>query len=119
MKDVVFAIDEVQLVLRGKKALTESLHEMIFAGTKNRIGFYITTQRPMALHTDIRSQWLRLILFNQTEPADLDWIRGVSSVKVSEEVKQLKFHEYVDLDFEGNHRRGTSPAPRKRKEVKA
>lgn len=118
MRDVIFAIDEVQLVLRGKKALIGALQEMVFTGTKNRIGFYITTQRPMALHTDIRSQWLRMISFNQTEPADLDWIRGVSSAQVAEEVKALKFREYVDLDFEGGHRRGVTPAPSHRKKLK-
>lgn len=122
MQDVVFAVDEIQIPLRGgsHKALIASLSEMIFVGTKNKIGFYATTQCPKSLHRDIRSQWLRMISFNQTEPADLDWIRGISSAKVAEKVKALKFHEYVDLDFEGNHRRGISPAfPHKRKEVKS
>lgn len=119
MKDVIFAIDEVQIVLRGKKSLIDALQEMIFVGTKNRIGFYITTQRPGKLHIDIRSQWLRMISFNQTEPDDLAWIRGISSAQVADEVKALKFREYIDLDFEGAYTRGVTPAPHshRRKEV--
>jgi len=116
MKNVVFAIDEVQLVLRGRKSLTDSLDEIIFAGTKNRIGFYITTQRPNCLHPNIRSQWLRMISFNQTEPSDLDWIRGISSAAVAEEVKKLKFREFIDLDFEGGHTRGVTPGLSRAKE---
>ena len=115
MKNVVFAIDEIQLVVMGRKSLLDALSQILFVGTQNKISLYISTQRPSRLHVDIRSQWTRALFFNQTEPADLQWIKDISTGKVAEDVKALKFREYVDINFDGAVTRGVTPIPKKRK----
>lgn len=114
MKDVVLAIDEIQMVVMGTRALNAALMDLVFVGTKNRVSLFITTQRPMKLHTDIRSQFTKAIFFNQSEPADLRYIADVSDRDTAERVKALKPHHFISVSWTGETSQGITTAPRKR-----
>lgn len=109
MRHVTFAIDEIQMVAGNKKALDQALQNLVFVGTKQRISLYITTQRPMKLHSDIRSQYTRMIVFNQTEPADRKWIADAAGERaLFDEVQKLKPRCYVSVTWDGIVTRGTT-----------
>jgi len=114
MKGVTFAIDEIQTVVQNRKAMNEALMQLIFAGTKQRINMYMTTQRPMKMHADLRSQFTKLIVFNQSEPQDLKWVsEAAGDHMLFQEVQRLKPHHYITVTWDGVTGRGVTTPPRK------
>jgi hypothetical protein len=55
----------------------------------------ITTQRPLDLPPDVRSQGTRIISFRQREPRDLQWLGSFCSPDFAEQVAQLPPHQCI------------------------
>lgn len=116
MRGVSFAIDEIQTVVMGRKALDAALQELVFVGTKQRINLYITTQRPMRLHADIRSQYTRMVCFHQSEPSDRKWLAEAAAERtLFDAVAKLQPRQYVSITWDGGIQYGSTI--KKRKEV--
>lgn len=113
LRDCVFVIDEIQTVVAGTRQLNEALQRLVFVGTKNRISLYIATQRPMRLHTDIRSQYTAAYLFTQGEPSDVRWIHGTMGKQVAQDVQQLQPRHYIRASWTGDIERGKTMLSRK------
>lgn len=102
MRNVSFGIDEIQTVVMRSKALNEALLNLIFVGTKNRISLHIATQRPGVLHIDLRSQFTKVVTFNQSEEADRKWIATSSGSRaLFDDVQQLKPHHFISYTWDG------------------
>jgi len=114
MRNVTFAVDEMQMVVGNRAAISDALKEMCFVGTMRKINMYLTTQRPIKMHGDLRSQYTEVILFNQSEPDDLKWIRGAAGGKaVAADVQHLKPHHYITVSWDGVIGRGVTTPPQK------
>ncbi len=76
-------VEETQRVLpASRKELPASFLDLIYRGRHKRVSLLMISQRPSTIHIAARSQWTRIITFNQTEPADIDWIQDTSGFKV-------------------------------------
>ena len=68
-------VEESQRVLpSGNKELPPSFTDIIYRGRHRRASLILISQRASTIHIAGRSQWTRLIIFNQTEPNDVAWL---------------------------------------------
>src|SRR6266850_7021842 len=68
-------VEESQRVLpSGNKELPPSFTDIIYRGRHRRASLILISQRASTIHIAGRSQWTRLIIFNQTEPNDVTWL---------------------------------------------
>jgi len=71
----VLVVEESQRVLpSGNKELPPSFSDIIYRGRHRRCSLILISQRASTIHIAGRSQWTRLIIFNQTEPNDVAWL---------------------------------------------
>lgn len=73
--ELVLAIEESQRSLpSGNRPLPASIEDVIYRGRHARVTLVLISQRPSTVHIAARSQWTRLVVFKQTETADIDWL---------------------------------------------
>ena len=71
----VLVVEESQRVLpAGNKELPSTFSDIVYRGRHRRVSLILISQRASTIHIAGRSQWTRLIIFNQTEPADVQWL---------------------------------------------
>jgi len=73
--ELVLAVEESQRALpSGAKPLPESIENALYRGRHHHVTLLLISQRPSTVHIGARSQWTRMIVFYQTEGADLNWL---------------------------------------------
>lgn len=73
--ELVLAIEESQRSLpSGNTPLPQSIEDIIYRGRHARVTLVTISQRPSTVHIAARSQWTRLVVFKQSEGADLKWL---------------------------------------------
>ena len=100
--NVLLVFEEAESVVpQSAVKLPEELRDLIFRGRKWSVSMLFSSQRPAKIHIDARSQWTRLIVFNGTETADIDWIESVAGFKLrGTEYDPLRLKvpgEYLDI----------------------
>jgi hypothetical protein len=76
-------VEETQRILpASRKELPAPFLDLIYRGRHKRVSLLMISQRPSTVHIAARSQWTRIITFNQTEPADIGWIQSASGFDV-------------------------------------
>lgn len=101
-------LDEAQTYLDPRMDLKReipSLREIIFRGRHNCTSLIIVAQRAASIHVDARSQWTRLVIFNQTEHDDVKWLQQQSGQALP--IESLSENEYFDVTRAGSITRRT------------
>lgn len=93
--NVTLLVDEAQRVLPVREKMPEVFQEIVFQGRHKNINLILTSQRPSKVNIDIRSQFSKMFLFNQTEKKDIDWIEDVSFDVP--EISNLSKFEYYEI----------------------
>lgn len=100
--NVLLVFEEAEAIIpQSASKLPDELRDIIFRGRKWSVSMLFSSQRPSKIHIDARSQWTRLIVFNGTETADIDWIESVAGFDLRKtEYNPLRLKvpgEYVDI----------------------
>ena len=89
-------VEEAQRVLpASRRELPASFQDIVYRGRHKQISLLMVSQRPSTVHIAARSQWTRIITFNQTETADLAWLESVSGFEL--DPQGLRPFEYYDI----------------------
>jgi hypothetical protein len=89
-------VEESQRVLpSGHKDLPPSFKDVVYRGRHRRVSLVLISQRASTIHIAARSQWSRLIIFNQTEPADVGWLLDTTGFELNP--SQLHQSHYYDV----------------------
>ena len=98
--ELVLVIEEAQRSLpSGSQNLPDSVEDVIYRGRHNRVTLVTVSQRPSTVHIAARSQWTRLVIFRQSESADLKWLSDQTG-EDEEDFKNLapgEFFEFTNL----------------------
>lgn len=70
-------------------------------GRHRRCHLFACSQRPSTVNADLRANVRRCVVFNMTEPADLDWARTVLGGTVpAERITSLELGSYQAVDWQ-------------------
>jgi hypothetical protein len=95
--ELVLAIEESQRALpAGAKPLPSSIENALYRGRHHHVTLVAISQRPSTVHIGLRSQWTRLVVFHQTEGADLNWLHQQTG-EPEEAFSSLKPGEYFEF----------------------
>lgn len=93
-------VEEAQRVLpEGSGKPPRSFTDVIYRGRHPEVSLLVVSQRPTTVHISARSQWSRIVTFNQTERNDTAWIQSVSGFDV--DPTTLRRGEYFDITSAG------------------
>lgn len=102
--ELVLAIEESQRSLpSGNSPLPSSIEDVIYRGRHARVSLVTISQRPSTVHIAARSQWTRLVVFKQTEGADLKWLSEQTG-EYEDEFFNLKPGEFWEFSPQGGTR---------------
>jgi hypothetical protein len=111
--DVAVIWEEVGTVLPSRAVLADKApfaYSLWMRGRHRRCHLFACSQRPSTVNGDLRANVARAVIFNITEPADLDWTRTVLGGTVSAaQITALRLGSYEAIDW----RRGEGFAVKK------
>lgn len=95
---ITFAIEEItRLDLDARLKRFPKFRQICFAGGHSGIDLCIIAQRISTIPISLRSQYTKIITFNQTEPDDLDYLKSVSQDELIACVPTLPPREYIEI----------------------
>lgn len=75
--NTTLVIEEAQTAIpESNRPLPSSLEHTIYRGRHWNTSLVIVAQRAATVHIAARSQWSRLVTFNQSEKSDVIWLEG-------------------------------------------
>jgi DNA helicase HerA-like ATPase len=92
----VLAIEEAQRFFPAKSFLNEYFSEIVYRGRHRAVSIIMVAQRPSSLHITPRSQWTKIISFQQTDKHDTDWLRQTSGYNLIN-LEKLNVGEYYEI----------------------
>jgi hypothetical protein len=105
--DVTVIWEEAGTVLPNVslKARAPFAFSLWMRGRHRRCRVFACSQRPASVSADLRANVSRAIIFNITEPDDLDWARTVigGSRDTAAQIAGLKLGDYQALDWQRGH----------------
>jgi len=87
--DLILVVDEADRFLAQAK-IPESFQHLVARGRHWGVDMVLIASNPMQIHIDVRRQSTSMIIFNTTEPADLDWLRKIVGDEWGDKVPQLQ-----------------------------
>ena len=110
-------IEEAQRVLPDSRhELPTEFTDIIYRGRHTYVNVVIIAQRASTVHIAARSQWTRLISFNQSESADCNWIEGQVGRKL--ELNHLSQFHYYEATLDGKCNARVLDMPPKRGKIR-
>jgi DNA helicase HerA-like ATPase len=114
--NVLLVFEEAESIIpQSNIKLPAEMRDIIFRGRKWSVSMLFSSQRPAKIHIDARSQWTRLVIFNGTEPADIEWIESVTRKDLCKtEFNPLNLEipgEYLDIMPGSMERKKTKVLP--------
>ena len=102
--EVVVIWEEAGTVLpnAGLKLRAPWAFSLWMRGRHKRCRIFACSQRPASVAADLRANVARAVIFNVTEPDDLDWSRRVvgGGRETADQIAALKLGEYEALDWQ-------------------
>jgi hypothetical protein len=102
--DVAVIWEEVGTVLPSRAVLADKApwaYALWMRGRHVRARMFACSQRPSTVNADLRANVARAVIFNITEPADLDWSRTVLGGAVSaQQITALQIGSYQAIDWQ-------------------
>lgn len=90
-------IEEAQRVIPSKKELPDSFKDILFRGGDAYLNLVVVCQRAGSVSLDFRSQWLRIVSFRQSAPADVNWIYQSTGYEEVLGLPNFRPREYLDI----------------------
>lgn len=114
----VLVVEESQRVLpSGNKELPPSFTDIIYRGRHRRTSLILISQRASTIHIAGRSQWTRLIIFNQTEPNDVAWLLNTTGFDLDPaNLPQSHYYDVRPGSFETKVLSDSTPLDSRRKD---
>lgn len=100
--DLTLMVEEAQRAIPSLSKLPPMFEDVIYRGRHagpmqdKNVNVLLVAQRPTTIHIAPRSQWSRIVSFNQTEENDVNWMRTASGFDV-DEIRRLRVGEYLDI----------------------
>lgn len=112
-QNVTLLIEEAQRVIPPVGELPDIFTDLVYRGRHRRVSLILVAQRAHTIHIAVRSQFTGMVIFRQTERADVKWIQDVSGFDIDPSgLKPLEFYmvkpdEYAKgrISFEGRRPR--------------
>ena len=109
LKNVSLVVDEAQRSMpQSGRDLPPAVEDIIYRGRHANVSLYLVAQRPTTIHIAPRSQWSRIISFNQSEVSDISWIESTSGYSL-DRIRSLGIGEYIEITPSGHEIRRTKP----------
>lgn len=94
-KNITLIIEEASIFLNSN-SLPRDLENMILFGRRKEQSIFAISQRPALISRTLTSQTNRFILFNMTEPRDLEYLKSIIGSEIADEIRTLDRLEYID-----------------------
>lgn len=94
--NITLVIEEAQRVLPSRSQMPEAFEDVIFRGRHRAVNVVLVAQRASSVNINVRSQYSRIVTFNQSERADVQWLEDVSGYDLPD-LKDLSIGEYYDI----------------------
>ena len=109
LKNVSLVVDEAQRSMpQSGRDLPPAVEDIIYRGRHANVSLYLVAQRPTTVHIAPRSQWTRIISFNQSEVSDVSWIESTSGYSL-DRIRTLSVGEYIEITPSGFEFKRTKP----------
>ncbi len=93
-EDLTFVIEELDRFARPL-AMSREFKEIVQRGRHHRIELIGVTQRPHGIDKLLTSQSKQMLIFNTTEPRDIDYFKDVVGYEVVKKIADLQQYQYV------------------------
>ncbi len=115
----VLVVEESQRVLpSGNKELPPSFTDIIYRGRHKRTSLILISQRASTIHIAGRSQWTRLIIFNQTEPNDVAWLLNTTGFDLDPaNLPQSHYYDVTPGSFQVKQLSDSTPLDNSRNDI--
>lgn len=93
-KDLSFVVEELDRFARPL-AMSREFKEVVQRGRHHRVELIGITQRPHGIDKLLTSQAKQMLIFNTTEPRDIDYFKDVVGYEVVKKIAMLEEYQYV------------------------
>jgi hypothetical protein len=102
-----FVVEEAQRVVPSKlqggmSELPPAFEDLVYRGRHRDVSLCFVSQRPSTVNIVARSQWTRIICFQQSEGADVGWLEAATGFDVP--AHELEPGEFYDITPRGINR---------------
>jgi hypothetical protein len=95
---ITLCVEETQRVIPDKnKKICDGLYDIVYRGGSVRVNLVMVAQRLTSIPITVRSQYTKLVTFNQTEPEDLKYFKSISQDPIMLEIPRLPVREYIEI----------------------
>jgi hypothetical protein len=97
-RDMLFIIDEADLIFPVQKPLTLGMNYMVQYGRHANVDLIVITRRPQNLNRNLTALADKMYLFRITEPRDLTYFKQTFDQETVERIQSLPQFNYLEID---------------------